>query len=87
MVRGYVGGEEDDMYNFKKIGPFTIDWHGAKSVCIHALMLGLGYVAMQLEAYVTGQNFGQYQIVVMGINSVLFKFIQKFCTSYGVPIA
>ena len=75
------------MNNFKKIGPYQIDWHGIKSVLIHGALLGLGYVVTQAEAWIVGHNFGNYQFLVMGINSMVFKLAQKFFTSYGVPIA
>lgn len=71
---------------FKKIPWGSIDWHGVKRVFVHALLLGLGYLASQGEATITAHNWGVYEPLVMAANTVVFTFIEKLFTTYGTPI-
>lgn len=69
-----------------KKGFMSIDWYGFKRVLIHAVMLGLGYLAMQGESMLLAHNFGSYQILVMGINTIVINFLEKFFGTYQVPV-
>ncbi len=62
-------------------------WPKVKSVLIHAFLLGLGYIAMTIEQNVSGGNFGAYSPIIMGVNSIVFKFIQKWFTDHGVVVS
>lgn len=62
----------------------TLAWPKIKSVLIYALLLALGYIATQLEQWIVGHNFGQYQVLVDMTNATIFKFIQKWFTDHGV---
>lgn len=77
---------ENNSMDMIKKGFMKIDWVGVKKVLIHALIVGLGYLAMTGEQMITGHNFGAYQMFVMAINSVVIKFLQKFFGTYEVPV-
>lgn len=71
---------------FKTLGFGSIDWHGVQRVLIHAGLLALGFIAMQGEGMILNHDWGSYAPLVMGVNTIVFTFLEKWLGKYNIPL-
>jgi hypothetical protein len=64
----------------------NINWYTVERFLVHVLLIGLGAAFVYIEQWVTGHNFGQYQILAMAVNGLVFNFVEKFFINQGVVL-
>jgi hypothetical protein len=64
----------------------TINWYLVGRFFVHVGLIALGAAFVYIEQWVSGHNFGQYQVLAMAVNGLVFNFVEKFFVSQGTPL-
>ena len=64
----------------------TINWYLVGRFFVHVLLIALGAAFVYIEQWITGHNFGAYQVLAMAVNGLVFNAVEKFFFNQGVPL-